>query len=213
VHDAEAILAASVAELSPYLTRFFPLRWRLTIADNASTDGTSALAAALAREEPRPRVPELSITGRGAALRAARSTSDADVLRYMDVDLSTNLDSFLPLVAPSPGGHTDVVIGTRLRRTASERRQLKRELLSRGYDGLVHVLFGNSFSDAQRRCFLLGGSPGGLGGGDADNDAVNLIGSTVPPSPSAPGGAVRRPATTATRRESAERGPSPVVPP
>jgi glycosyltransferase involved in cell wall biosynthesis len=149
VHNEEAALAASVAELSSYLTRFFPFRWRITVADNASTDGTPGLAAALAREEPRLRVLELPIKGRGAALRAAWSESDADVLSYMDVDLSTNLSSFLPLVAPLLSGHSDVAIGTRLRRSANVRRQFKREVLSRGYNGLVHLLFANGFSDAQ----------------------------------------------------------------
>jgi glycosyltransferase involved in cell wall biosynthesis len=149
VHNEEATLAASVAELSDYLSRFFPFRWRITVADNASTDGTPVVAAALAREEPRLRVLDLPIKGRGAALRAAWSTSDADVLSYMDVDLSTNLNSFLPLVAPLLSGHSDVAIGTRLRRSASVRRQLKREVLSRGYNGLVRLLFANAFSDAQ----------------------------------------------------------------
>ena len=149
VHSEEAALAASVAQLSEYLTRYFPFRWRITVADNASTDGTPALAAALAREEPRLRVLDLPIKGRGAALKAAWTTSDADVLAYMDVDLSTNLNSFLPLVAPLLSGHSDVAIGTRLRRSASVRRQLKREVLSRGYNGLVRLLFANGFSDAQ----------------------------------------------------------------
>ena len=67
----------------------------------------------------------------------------------MDVDLSTNLESFLPLVAPIVSGHSELAIGTRLARQARVRRQIKREVLSRGYNTLVHAGFRSGFSDAQ----------------------------------------------------------------
>lgn len=67
----------------------------------------------------------------------------------MDVDLSTNLESFLPLVAPLVSGHSEVAIGTRLVRQAHVRRNLKREILSRGYNALIRVVFRAGFSDAQ----------------------------------------------------------------
>src|SRR5207237_5965828 len=87
--------------------------------------------------------------GRGFALRNAWLASDADVVSYMDVDLSTNLESFLPLVAPLLSGHSDVAIGTRLAHHAHTRRRPKREVLSRGYNLLVHAGFRAHFSDAQ----------------------------------------------------------------
>ena len=57
---------------------------------------------------PRPQGP------RAARCAPPGSASDADVVSYMDVDLSTNLESFLPLVAPLLSGHSEVAIGTRL---------------------------------------------------------------------------------------------------
>ena len=87
--------------------------------------------------------------GRGLALRTAWLASDADVVSYMDVDLSTNLTSFLPLVAPLLSGHSEVAIGTRLAHQAHVRRQVKREVLSRGYNLLVRAGFRAGFSDAQ----------------------------------------------------------------
>src|SRR6185312_15194630 len=87
--------------------------------------------------------------GRGHALRTAWLTSRADIVSYMDVDLSTNLESFLPLVAPLMSGHSEVAIGTRLAHHAHVRRRLKREVLSRGYYRIVHALFSVGFSDAQ----------------------------------------------------------------
>jgi hypothetical protein len=67
----------------------------------------------------------------------------------MDVDLSTNLTSFLPLVAPLLSGHSEVAVGTRLAHQSHVRRRWKREVLSRGYNLLVRLGFRAGFSDAQ----------------------------------------------------------------
>ena len=83
------------------------------IADNASTDGTTAIARALARELPQ--VEALRLEPRAAAARCAPPGRLAGATcRYMDVDLSTDLRALLPLVAPLLSGHSDVAIGTRL---------------------------------------------------------------------------------------------------
>jgi hypothetical protein len=82
-------------------------------------------------------------------LKAAWSASEAAVVAYMDVDLSTNLWSFLPLVAPLATGHSDVAIGSRLLRGAMVTRQWRREVISRCYNLLIKGMFANGFSDAQ----------------------------------------------------------------
>jgi hypothetical protein len=87
--------------------------------------------------------------GRGLALKAAWSASSADIVAYMDVDLSTNLSSFLPLVAPLATGHSDVAIGSRLAHGAVVIRQWKREVISRVYNLMIKGLFWQGFSDAQ----------------------------------------------------------------
>ena len=148
VFNEEAQLAASVTALRDYLCAFFPYNWSITIADNASTDGTRAIAQELA-QDPRVQVLRLEEKGRGRALKAAWLGSQADVMAYMDVDLSTNLESFLPLVAPLVSGHSDLAIGSRLHRGAVVTRQWKREILSRGYNFLIRAMFRNGFSDAQ----------------------------------------------------------------
>ena len=56
----------------------------------------------------------LEAKGRGRALNQVWRASDATVLAYMDVDLSTDLAALLPLVAPLLSGHSDLAIGTRL---------------------------------------------------------------------------------------------------
>jgi putative flippase GtrA len=149
VYNEQADLGPSVTRLRDYLDRRFPFPTVVTVVDNASTDGTWAVAADLARRLPGVRALRLADKGRGRALRAAWSASEADVVAYMDVDLSTDLDALLPLVAPLLSGHSDVAIGTRLARGSRVVRGPKRELISRAYNLLVHAVLGNGFSDAQ----------------------------------------------------------------
>jgi glycosyltransferase involved in cell wall biosynthesis len=149
VYNEEQALEPNVDFLVDYLRREFPFHFHVVIADNASTDGTPAVAAGLAERHPEVDVLSLDRKGRGLALRAAWLQSDTDVVSYMDVDLSTNLSSFLPLVAPLLSGHSEVAIGTRLGHQAHVRRRIKREILSRGYNRLIRVGFRAGFSDAQ----------------------------------------------------------------
>jgi putative flippase GtrA len=149
VYNEAAILSASIERLHAYLERTFPFGWRITIADNASTDDTLAISEALAARLPGVEVLHLADKGRGRALRAAWSRSDAAVVAYMDVDLSTGLDALLPLVAPLVSGHSDVAIGSRLSTGAHVVRGTRRELISRTYNRLLQATFRNGFRDAQ----------------------------------------------------------------
>jgi putative flippase GtrA len=149
VHNEEAALAASVRRLHAFLCAEMPWAWRIVIADNASTDATLATARALAFELDHVVVMHLDGKGRGRALRAAWTASDADVLCYMDVDLSTDLRALLPLIAPLISGHSEVAIGTRLAHGARVVRGPKREVISRCYNHLLRATLRARFSDAQ----------------------------------------------------------------
>ena len=139
----------SVRRLHAYLATAFPFAARITIADNASTDGTWDIARRLRDELPGVEAVRLEAKGRGRALRAAWEASDAAVLAYMDVDLSTDLAGLLPLVAPLVSGHSDLAIGSRRARGSRVVRGPKRELISRGYNVLLHATLRTRFSDAQ----------------------------------------------------------------
>ena len=149
VYNEQAGLERSIRNLHRYLRSQFPFSWRIVIADNASTDGTPAVAGALARELRGVEVLRLERKGRGLALREAWSRSDARVVCYMDVDLSTDLRGLLPLVAPLLSGHSDVAIGSRLARGARVVRGPKRELISRSYNLILRGVLRARFSDAQ----------------------------------------------------------------
>ena len=149
VCNEERDLARSVRRLDAHLRDRFPFTTRITIADNGSTDGTWSQALALESELESVRAIRLERPGRGGALRSVWSQSDAAVLAYMDVDLSTDLNAVAPLLAPLLSGHSDVAIGTRLARGARVIRGPRREIISRCYNLILHATLGTRFSDAQ----------------------------------------------------------------
>jgi putative flippase GtrA len=149
VYNEQAALADSVHRLHRYLRDSFPYPVRITIADNASIDDTPRIADELAAELDDVRVVRLEQKGRGRALHQVWSQSDAMVLVYMDVDLSTDLAAVAPLVAPLISGHSDLAIGTRLGRGSRVVRGAKREIISRCYNLILRSTLQARFSDAQ----------------------------------------------------------------
>lgn len=148
VYNEAHTLEASIRRLDAYLASQ-PYPYRIAIADNASTDGTWLIAQRLEAELTTVRALHLDAKGRGRALRAAWASSTADVVGYMDVDLSTDLKAIAPLVAPLLSGHSDLAIGTRLHRGSRVVRGPKREIISRCYNLLLRTVLAASFSDAQ----------------------------------------------------------------
>lgn len=149
VYNEAAQLEERIRALRAYLDESFPFQALVTIADNASTDDTWLRARSLAASLGGVAALHLPRKGRGYALRAAWSSSEAPVVAYMDVDLSTSLEALLPLVAPLLSGHRDVAIGSRLARGAHVVRGPKRELISRAYNLLLKLTLRGRFSDAQ----------------------------------------------------------------
>jgi putative flippase GtrA len=149
VYNEQAGLESCVLRLHAYLQAHFPYRFRITIADNASIDNTLMIARQLAEAYPSVVAVHLDQKGRGRALRQVWSASDATVLAYMDVDLSTDLAALLPLVAPLLSGHSELAIGSRLARGSRVVRGPKRELISRCYNLILRGTLAAGFSDAQ----------------------------------------------------------------
>ena len=149
VFNEEAVLENSISRLAEYLTLEMPSTWKITIADNASTDRTQMIAARLSEQLPNVQYRRLNVKGRGYALRDAWGASEAKVLAYLDVDLSTDLAALPPLVAPLLSGHSDISIGTRLGQSSRVSRGPKREFISRSYNFLLRRTMQVRFSDAQ----------------------------------------------------------------
>lgn len=149
VYNEQQDLAASIVRLEEYLAASLPYEYRITIADNASTDDTWTIAQELSRRYRSVSAIHLAEKGRGRALKRAWLDSSATVVAYLDVDLSTDLNGLLPLLAPLVSGHSDLAIGTRLAPGSRVVRGGKREFISRSYNLILRTFLGASFSDAQ----------------------------------------------------------------
>ena len=149
VYNEERVLEQSITILREFLQQGSPYRWRIVIADNASVDRTLRVARKLSSRYPEVTYIHLDEKGRGRALRRAWLESEADVVSYMDVDLSTDLDAFPPLIDGLIKGRHDIAIGSRVKKGAQVQRQLKRGIISRCYNLLIKLMFWNKFSDAQ----------------------------------------------------------------
>lgn len=150
VYNEEHVLAGSIERALGYLDGHPEHRWRLVVADNASRDRTLEVARGLEAAHPgRVVVLHLPVKGRGIALRNAWLTSDADVLAYTDVDLSTDLGHLQALVDPIAAGQVDVAYGCRLGKGAVTNRSFKREFISRSYVFILNWALGLRVTDAQ----------------------------------------------------------------
>ena len=151
VLNEEEGLRSSVTKLHGFLSsRLGGYRWRVVIADNGSTDSTPQVAARLSTDLGRVAYTRLEERGRGRALKRAWLESDADMLSYMDLDLSSDLDDFPSLVDAVHTQGYDIAIGSRLISGAQVAgRSLKREVISRCYSLTFRSLFLTGFQDAQ----------------------------------------------------------------
>ncbi len=149
-YNEERVLTESVEKLRAWAQQNLPYRWRVVVADNASTDTTLAVAQRLAERHPDDTgVIHLDRKGRGRALKKAWLESAADAMCYMDVDLSTDLASLIPLLGGVLDEGCDVAYGSRVSRGSDIERSLKREINSRGYIAFIKLLFWTKFADAQ----------------------------------------------------------------
>lgn len=143
------ILEESVRALCMYMDDNLPYRYQIIIADNGSTDGTRRVAAMLAEHFPAVRVVCLPEKGRGRALKQVWLQSRADIVSYMDIDLSTNLDAFVPMITPLVTGDAAIAVGSRLMEESQTTRGLKRDIISRCYNRLIRWTMRTKFVDAQ----------------------------------------------------------------
>jgi glycosyltransferase involved in cell wall biosynthesis len=143
------VLRKSVETVLSFSRARLPYRWQLVIVDNGSTDGTQAVAAALTAQYSEVKFIHMTQRGRGRALRNAWLQSKADIVCYMDVDLSTGLDHLPQLVGAIAHEGYDLATGSRLMRQSRTTRSLKREVVSRIYNLLVKAILFTKFSDAQ----------------------------------------------------------------
>ncbi|MBI4323820.1 MAG: glycosyltransferase family 2 protein [Chloroflexi bacterium] len=149
VFNEEQRLTRCLPKLHGFLSGQSRFEYEIVIANNASTDRTQTVAEQLCREFGNVRLVWLPQKGRGGALKTVWLASSADILTYMDVDLSTDLAAFPALVDAIASHGFDLAIGSRLLPASRIERNWKRELISRSYVTLIHALCPTRLSDAQ----------------------------------------------------------------
>jgi len=148
IYNEEKSLRKNILALFDYLTKIADFSWNIIIADNASTDKTPEIGRSLSAAYDKIIYTRIDRKGRGYALKAVFSQSNADIVSYMDIDLSTNLRHLKSLICAMQQDY-DAAIGSRLMPGARVKRSMGREILSRSYNALIKILFFNKFSDAQ----------------------------------------------------------------
>lgn len=150
VLNEERALPTCIETLIEFTSGLPEYDWKITVADNGSTDRTPEVIAELAEKFPIVGTERLEERGRGRALKQAWLASDADVRCYMDVDLSTDIKALPALVSAIASEGYDLAIGSRLSKGSEViGRKLSREITSRGYNLLIKLMFWPPFHDAQ----------------------------------------------------------------
>jgi len=148
VYNEETEITKCITKIHSFLSNNIAEKWRIVVADNASTDSTLLRINALSKKFKEVDYIHLKQKGRGRALKRAWSEHTADVNIYMDVDLATDISAIPDLVSAIKGG-ADLAVGCRLAKESVVLRSLKREFFSRGYNWMLRRFFDVTFTDAQ----------------------------------------------------------------
>jgi glycosyltransferase involved in cell wall biosynthesis len=123
-------------------TNFIYKNYNVIIVDNGSVDKTFDVARELEKRHNEITCLHLSRKGRGAALKEAWSRSEADIVSYMDADLSTGLESIPQLINSIIIDGYDIAVGSRLLSTSKVKRSFMRKVISYIYNISIKNILG-----------------------------------------------------------------------
>jgi len=145
-------IAGSIAQQKAFYEKALQeYDWRIVLAVNGpKPEEVIELAGSLGREDKRITCSYVSNPGKGSGIVHAWSKSDADIMSYMDIDLSTDIKDFPVLVSRIREGY-DISIGSRYHPDSEVTRSLKRRIVSFMYHKLFMkiVLRAKTYTDGQ----------------------------------------------------------------
>lgn len=124
--------------------------WKIVVAINGeNADEIIDLTKKLSKKYKEVSYIYTKLAGKGAGVIAGWKNSGADMLTYMDVDLSIKLDGFRDLLRYLEGGF-DICAGSRYIKGSKVKRSLKRKVVSFVYHKILLKLVLNvKFTDGQ----------------------------------------------------------------
>lgn len=127
--------------------------WEIVLVDDASSDGTLAVAERAAGDDPRIRVVRHTVNrGLGGALKSGFAAATREWVLYSDCDLPWDLEETGRVFRAAELTGADVVSGYRHDRTGEG---TLRTIYSFLYNGLVHLAFGFPIRDVNFSCKLV----------------------------------------------------------
>tara|TARA_B100000315_G_C14528879_1_gene565179 strand:- start:234 stop:938 length:705 start_codon:yes stop_codon:yes gene_type:complete len=150
VFNESKILKKSVETLHTFLSNRISIDWKIVIAENGSTDETLEIARFLSNNYSNVIVRSYEEPGRGRAVKDSWLLSNADLVSYMDVDLSTDLEALIVSLEHMNSDDFDILIGSRLLKDSKVYgRSFKRDFISKTYSLIFRIILGTKFKDAQ----------------------------------------------------------------
>jgi glycosyltransferase involved in cell wall biosynthesis len=142
-YNEERLLEAGIDKLVTFLrTDFTYKNYNIIIVNNGSTDKTFDIMQRLQRKYKEVTCLNLNQKGRGLALKTAWLASKADILSYMDADLSTGLEATPDLIDSIVNGGYDLAVGSRFLSDSKVKRRFTRTVLSYAYNLCIKMLCG-----------------------------------------------------------------------
>ncbi len=140
IFDEEGILHAAIVDLRERLSHH-GLAVEIVLAENGSTDGTIAVARALAAKFPEVRWISIDEPNYGAALRCGIEAARAPIVVCEEIDLC-DVDFLLRAVSLLEADEADFVVGSKLLPGASDERPALRHAASLVYSGALRRILG-----------------------------------------------------------------------
>ena len=142
--NEEAYVERAVSAARAVLERA-AIDFEIVVVDDASTDGTAAIADRLAREDPRVRVLHNPVNLKlGGALRAGYAAATRDLVFYTDADLPIDLEELPRAMRLLDYQQADVVAAYRHDRTSEG---WLRTIYTFTYNQMIRILFGLKVRD------------------------------------------------------------------
>ena len=150
VYNEEETLENQINTILVFINQkiYKKLNISLVIADNGSTDKTKEIGLNLAAENKKIKYLRTPKPGVGLALKNSWKKSNAYLVGYMDLDLSTNLNHLSEVFDLILNKKIDLVSGSRLnKKSIVKKRKLLRFVTSVSFNIIVKLLFKTSFED------------------------------------------------------------------